>query len=703
MNKMSLLIFACAQIITLKIYAQKVPHCGNVTAQENLLKEHPELREKITQLETQMNIAAQIKVKETRSAIIIPVVFHIIHNNGPENISDAQILNAVKVINDDYNELNADRANTIPQFDSLVANCGFQFKLATKDPQGKCTNGIERIQSYKTYYANDQSKLNPWNPNYYLNIWVVNSLGVDGNVAAYAYKPPTANFIPQYDGVISLYDYVGAIGASSLNNQHTLSHEIGHWLNLDHTWGSTNNPGVNCGDDGVSDTPITKGHYGSCPLNDSWCSPPKVENVQNFMEYAYCSTMFTLGQKNRMESALSEVIANRKLLYSQQSLAATGCLLQSPNCAPHTEFISNSRFACVGTTVTLTATSWGAPSINHVWASDNAIFSAPNGNVTTVTFQTPGWKEIKLKSNSITGSDSLIKTNYIYVADNSATVDPTLTETFNHQTDRDKWTLINNFENYFKWEHTSQVGLWGPYSIMYRAFDDRSIKDKQTLTVGGDIDDIITPTYNLINSAPNNKYFNFMMANAALDGFVNEDTLLVDYSKNCGMSWSNLKKIFGPDLHNNGFYYSGPFIPQDDAHWKRISVSLPSAAITNSTSFRIRFKPCNKSNNLYLDNFTTSMFPTSTIDITKNNNLINIYPNPSNGIVYFSMNTESENDCQYKIMNALGSVIYEGRIPKSASNLSQWMHNFASYSNGLYFINIKNEQSSITNKFIISK
>ena len=32
---------------------------------------------------------------------VVPIVFHIIHDNGPENISDAQVLDAVRVLNED--------------------------------------------------------------------------------------------------------------------------------------------------------------------------------------------------------------------------------------------------------------------------------------------------------------------------------------------------------------------------------------------------------------------------------------------------------------------------------------------------------------------------------------------------------------------------------------------------------------------------
>ena len=79
---------------------------------------------------------------------------------------------------------------------------------------------------------------------------------------------------------MSRHNYVGSIGTSSSTGARTLTHEIGHCFNLAHVWGSTNQPGVACGDDLVTDTPETMGHT-SCDLSSSVCNPPLIENVQN--------------------------------------------------------------------------------------------------------------------------------------------------------------------------------------------------------------------------------------------------------------------------------------------------------------------------------------------------------------------------------------------------------------------------------------
>ncbi|MBK7946622.1 MAG: hypothetical protein IPJ85_15575 [Flavobacteriales bacterium] len=84
------------------------------------------------------------------SGYIIPVVFHIVHNDGPENISDAQLYDAIRILNDDFNRQNPDWATVRPEFIDIVGDAGMEFRLAKRDPQGNCTNGITRTKSSRT-------------------------------------------------------------------------------------------------------------------------------------------------------------------------------------------------------------------------------------------------------------------------------------------------------------------------------------------------------------------------------------------------------------------------------------------------------------------------------------------------------------------------------------------------------------------------
>ena len=137
--------------------------------------------------------------------------------------------------------------------------------------------------------------------------------------------------------MVLAYKYVGTIGSvhSPYNQGRTSTHEVGHWLNLEHLWGPNNNPGTatSCSsDDGVDDTPrcigvtacILTSNSCSNDAQDGYWSSDVVDNVENYMEYSYCNKMFTNGQKTRMRSALVSSVGGRNNLWINSNLNSTG-------------------------------------------------------------------------------------------------------------------------------------------------------------------------------------------------------------------------------------------------------------------------------------------------------------------------------------------------------------------------------------------
>jgi hypothetical protein len=320
------------------------------------------------------------------SAYVIPMVFHIIHNNGAENISDAQIHDAVRVLNDDFNKLNEDWDNVRPEFLGIVADVEVEFQLARKDPNGNCTNGITRTVSTLTHDGTQEMKdLIQWPRNKYLNIWVAAS--ADG-AAGYTYRPSAVSNWPEADGIVLLHTYTGSIGTSSVGHSRTLTHEVGHWINLKHCWGGTNDPGVeeNCDDDdSVSDTPNTVG-WTSCNVLGASCDSP-LDNVENYMEYSYCSKMFTEGQKTRMHAALNSSTSQRNNLWSASNLTATGLSTVPVLCSA--EFTSTDHVVCAGVGITFTDVSYHGVS-SRTWEFPGGTPSTSSESNPTVTYSAPG-------------------------------------------------------------------------------------------------------------------------------------------------------------------------------------------------------------------------------------------------------------------------------------------------------------------------
>ncbi len=309
--------------------------CGHTHAEKQMLQQHPEVAEIRAKAEKGLRKRQQelydSRNEKADELYVIPTVFHVIHDNGVENISYEQILSGIEVANLDLAGMDPSIGDVHADFAGRVADCKIELRLATIDPDGNCTNGVERWEDAATTGADDGVKAGRiWPSDKYLNIFVVKTIG--SGAAGYAYYPGASSAI---DGVLIRHDYVGNTGTSSEYRSAALVHEVGHYLNLKHTWGQGNDPAEadNCNiDDDVTDTPLCKGispgTVSDCATDEfNTCDEgggDEIDNHQNFMDYAYCYLMFTDGQKARMRAALESGTGDRDNLHTEANLVATG-------------------------------------------------------------------------------------------------------------------------------------------------------------------------------------------------------------------------------------------------------------------------------------------------------------------------------------------------------------------------------------------
>ena len=109
--------------------------------------------------ENYFNVIKSRKIPEKeylKTTITIPIVIHIIHRNthlsigSGTNISDEQIEDQIRILNEDFSQTNPEFPN--PPRSTFINNAGnpdLQFCLATTDPNGNPTNGITRTSTTK--------------------------------------------------------------------------------------------------------------------------------------------------------------------------------------------------------------------------------------------------------------------------------------------------------------------------------------------------------------------------------------------------------------------------------------------------------------------------------------------------------------------------------------------------------------------------
>jgi len=691
MMKKLLLFVAFTTLVLSGAVAQQRRTCGTTEEYNKLIQNDPsilldqaELGKFTEQFIQQHAMQATRRSGTGAPMFIIPVVFHILHEYGPENITDDQVFDAVRVMNLDYRKENADTTQTVAQFQSIAADAEIEFRLANIDKDGNCTNGIDRIVTPKTFNADDGSKLNIWDRTKYLNIWVAHSLANSG-AAAYALYP--SNNTTTVDGVLSRYDYVGSIGTSNPTNSRTLTHECGHSLNLLHPWGNSNTPGVTCGTDSVADTPTTMGWVSNCDLNGSVCNPPIIENVQNYMDYSYCTTMFTLGQKARMWAALNSPVAGRNNLWQQSNLIATGTEdgHVMTICPPNADFKTGTVNFCAGGNVTFRDLSWNGKPTSWDWSFPGGTPSTSTDSAPNIVYNTAGVYSVTMRVFNASGGDSLTRTSYMVISGTASVIAPAgedfeVAGTF---PGADGW-IVNN-DNGITWQRVVNAGSNGVASIRVSNFTNTD----------GQVDEWVMPAVDFRNLS--HPTFSFKVANAQRNS-TSDDMLEVYSSTNCGRTWTQIYGKHGAALATTTIS-SFSFVPNNAVQWRQENVLVNTLSLLP----RVRFKFVNTSNhgnNTYVDeiNITGTMVNVDEIDEATTGYAI--YPNPSTGISNVQFKLSKLQDVSLEVRDVTGRLVKSVLHERLGDGLFEY--ELPELNEGIYLIDLSTDNRHHVERLVVT-
>jgi len=691
----------------------KIPVCGTKTIYDDihnrtdLTKEEKEvLFEAEKARERAINkLISENKYKEADTTIVIPVVFHIIHQYGPENIPNQTVYATMALLNREYNKLNPGINNVVNPFKPLIANVNIEFRLATKDPKGNCTNGIIRYadseMSYcKSLECNKQMKSKyTWPRDNYMNCFVVGSIQTSGGgtVQGFSHFP----FAPyssadSIDGNAMIYSILPLdLDDPGGRNTSVTSHEVGHWLGLYHTWGKTDNVALaeNCNDDDeVGDTPNCTGLQSVCDLDANTCGAgtpgDTIDNAQNYMDYSHCYAMFTLGQAARMRGVLQN-IPHRQSVCSGSNLIATGAdYTTPPSTVCKADFMPNidlDKFdICPGQLISFSDISFHNIK-QRKWTFEGGNPAISFDSVPSVTYSTPGKYSVTLEVSDGVNTEVVSRQKIVTVVDPDA-LGNNYSEGFetidlNATTDLE----VSNPNQDETFQITDQVGYSGERCVMIKNI---GVPNSRS-------DELISNTLNL--SGQSGVTLEFKYAFTGKPGISNSDQLSVLVSSNCGWSWTSRKILKGSALKTAPDRETA-FYPGNQTEWKTATINLNTYNKPN-----VRFKIewiSGGGNNLFLDDINLSS-SNAISEIVLLQSTTELYPNPSNGEVRLQFESSSTNQAMIKVMTLAGGIVYQKNNLYAQPGLNDLDLNLRHLSPGMYLVSLSVGENTVNQKLLI--
>jgi PKD repeat protein len=493
------------------------------------------------------------------------------------------------------------------------------------------------------------------------------------------------------DGIVLLHNYTGSIGTSSISRSRTLTHEVGHWLNLDHCWGPTNEPGVaeNCAfDDNVSDTPNTIG-WTSCSLDGATCG--SLDNVQNYMEYSYCSRMFTQGQRTRMRAALNSNTAQRNQLWQNSNLTSTGTLTLDPVIC-QADFSADKLVTCVGEPVTffdesfngISEWSWDFGDGNTATGADPLLHKDP-----IHTYAAPGVYTVALTAGNGVDNVSVQKTAFIKVLDVNELQAP-FAEGFENAFPGEVWFTENPAED-ITFEVNSNAAFSGTKSMRIRNY---SIAEE------GAVDAIITSTYDFSNYESVTISYRWAYANKLNE---TDDRLRVMISSDCGSYWILKKLHRGLTTLPTAPATNSQFTPNSPDQWayNEVVIDIPDQL---TAGFRVKFEwEARGGNNFYIDDINIGGTEIVSVSeaLSPTGSAMKLYPNPASETLNLETTLNTPTIAWIQITDLSGKMVAElpqQSYPAGKVTLDLNVSNLAS---GMYILNWQSDAGNAAMRFVV--
>lgn len=703
---------------TRQVPAPAIERCSIADHEAHLESINPNRAAERQSFEQQVNtwIAANANNPTVQGGTItIPVVVHVVWNTAAENISDNQVLSQIQVLNEDFGRTNPDASNTPSYWTSIAANTDIQFCMATVDPQGNPTTGIERRQTtVTTFSTNDNVKffaqggLNAWSVTSYINMWVCD---LTAGLLGYGEFPTgtasnTWGLVMDYQCFGSNYTSYGSgfTFTPGFDRGRTSTHELGHCFDLYHIWGDD---GTSCsGSDLVSDTPNQADEHYGCPSGSqvSCSNGPNGDMYQNYMDYSddICMNLFTLGQKTRMLAVLNSTPYNALQTSTACQSASNGidagisAIISPATTICNTTFTPQVTIRNYGTT-TLTSAVINyridaGPIQTYNWSG--SLTTNQTANVTlssmTTTAGTHTFTSYTTNPNSSTdanaGNDQSQRTFTV-----SATgANLPYSQGFESTTFVPAGWTLNNPDASITWARTTTASSSGSASAKM---------DNWNYQGGnGQIDEMQMQSFNL--SSVSNPVMTFQVAYTYWTvPYQFSDTLKILISTDCGVTWTTLYNKYGATLQTAPPVSSSTvgFAPTGPSQWRLETVNL--APYQASTNAMIKFRNITDyEDNLFIDDINIMNSTDVPGGLLHSN--INLFPNPTDGLVNLDIEMYNRDNVKITVINSIGQVV--SSVGEENTYGGRYVLDLTAEPNGIYFIEVQAGTEVVTRRIVIS-
>lgn len=661
--------------------------CGTDLYRQEQLKKYPELKRAQQNSDTLLAQYRRGLSKSGHQVEIIPVVFHVIHQYGPENVPYDDFEDIMKTINEDFRKKNSDTSGIRKLFKPDAADCKIEFRLARVAPNGKCTNGTHRIASSLTEGANNNVKgLVQWDPDEYMNVWVVKSinLGGGGNVAGYAQLPWDKVSRPSTDGIVIRADNIR-------RGDPTLTHEIGHYLGLLHTFqGGCTTSDCRFSGDRVCDTPpeARKNTIVSCSeANTCNETPDKPDMEENHMNYTNCRSMLTYGQKSRMKGAIA---LYRAKLVSDQNLIKAGVYDSMSKRSPLAVISWEEELpVCAGSGIQFRDVSCRASVDKFKWYFPGGDPSFSTQRHPLVNYDSPGIYNVALSVENQHGKDSVLAKNAIRILPGKGTLYVPFAESFEGKgATGPNWYLPENGWGH-RWDTSGKAAAAGSQSLYYHNYK---------LGEEGEEVDVILRNLDVSHIAKPNLSFKVAYAQRFTDS---KDRLNIFVSNNCGKSWLFLKVLqyFQMETSREDTV-AGEFVPGQD-EWKEVTIKdLDIMEGEKNLFVRFRFTS-DKGNNIYLDDIGVKTLS----GLDRENRAkpsVTLYPNPVGQELHLKIRVNKPREVTIDIRDITGKEIAKLPVVTAGPGKEDFKFNISGVEpggKGLYLMYLNFADQTIVKKF----